>query len=193
MEKEEKRGEKHVRPLYKGGASIVMPPFPILGIDPGNFGAIVSLPDFHFWKMPIVKIGKSVQIDFLKVRDLLRDLMTVQHVFLERAVAFGMGTTSAFNYGRGFAAIEHALISHRMPYTLVEPAKWTSAMHAGTARDWKAKARSLAAVHRLYPREAQLITRNRNGKMDEGVVDALLIAGYGMRQFGGAVDPGDFY
>lgn len=178
----------------------VSPVNTVIGIDPGITGAVVALGsdgNFQYWKMPVKPAGKLVEIDFVYLRGMLRDIdgrYDGLHVYLERAVPFAMGTKSAFNYGRGFAAIEHSLQDLDIPYTLVEPGKWTKVMHAGIAKDWKAKAKSIVAVQRLFPKEARQIPKNKNGKMHEGVMDALLLAGYGQRQTNGEVgDVGDFY
>lgn len=156
----------------------------VLGIDPGLTGAIVLLEKdkFRFWEMPL---KNKIEIDFVAVRRIFQmvdDKVKLHiHVFLERAVSFGMGTKGAFNYGRGFATLEIALIDLDLPYTLVEPGKWTKVMHAGIEADLKPKAKSVIAVERLFPKFAKEIPRNRNGKFHEGIMDALLIGGYGQR------------
>lgn len=162
----------------------------VMGIDPGLSGAFVLLPvggkKMTVWKMPITKTGKVVEISYPEVSEILRNADAMAegdlHVFLERAVPFAMGTKSAFNYGRGFAALEIAIADLDIPFTLVEPGKWTKAMHAGIKGDLKPKAKSLIAVRRLFPKLVPGLSPNRNGKPHEGVVDALLIAGYGLRQ-----------
>jgi hypothetical protein len=97
-----------------------------------------------------------------------------------------MGTKGAFNYGRGFAAIEIVLQDGDFPYTLVEPQKWAKVMHAGIGKDLKPKAKSAIAVARLFPKLSKLCTFDKAGKPHDGAIDALLIAGYGLRQtYGG--------
>jgi len=164
----------------------------VVGIDPGVSGAIVVTDGkaiLEVYPMPIEKEGNDVRVDYRGVIGSLLDLTKSRslnpaqtQVFLERAVSFGMGTKSAFNYGRGFEATVIAITAYGMPYTLVEPGKWTKEMHAGISADLKPKAKSLIAVKRLYPQlVAKLPTKPKGGLMD-GPVDALLIAGYGLRQ-----------
>lgn len=158
----------------------------IFGIDPGISGAIVYLNknDFQWWKMPL---KENNEIDFMELRSTFynfEDRKIDFHVFLERAVPFAMGSKGAFNYGRGFAAVEIALLDLDLPHTLVEPGKWTKEMHAGIAADLKPKSKSLIAAQRLFPKLVQEIPANRNGKLHDGIIDALLIAGYGSRIFG---------
>lgn len=157
----------------------------IVGIDPGNTGAIVALQGnkIKSFNMPVTKIGKSTEIDFQGIQDLLAGelLYITAHFFVERAKPLAMGAKHAFNYGRGFAAIEIALLLAEVPVTYVEPTTWCKVMHEGISADFKPKVKSLVAVKRLYPKLVKQIPVNRNGKLHEGVVDALLIAGYGLR------------
>lgn len=162
----------------------------VLGIDPGLTGAFVVLDGAKalVWNMPTKKLGKGSEIVFAEVHAILHSIIATYkngvHIFLERAVSFGMGSTGAFNYGRGFAAIEIAIATLHLPVTYVEPGKWTKEMHAGLSKDWKPKAKSIIAIERLFPAIGHTLPRNTKGKLLEGPVDALLIAGYGLRQLG---------
>lgn len=174
----------------------------ILGIDPGLEGSFILYDGFVFeqWKMPTRKIGKGKEIVFKDLHAIVHSIL-VSHgrmpVYLERAVAFGMGSTGAFNYGRGFAAVEIALSVLDFPVTYVEPHKWAKEMHEGISKDLKPKAKSLVAIERLFPDLVRHLPRNTKGKLLEGPVDALLIAGYGYRKQGSAppvdIEIPDFY
>lgn len=153
----------------------------VIGIDPGLTGGWVSLKEVGFvcGSLPI----KDKDIDFdAFVKLLSHTELKESHIFLERAVSFGMGTKGAFNYGRCFAAIEIAIHIVGLPVTYVEPKKWTKVMHEGIDSNIKPKAKSLIAVQRLYPMHCKEIPKSKTGKLHEGIVDALLIAGYGRRQ-----------
>lgn len=160
----------------------------IIGIDPGQSGAFVFLKngEMTFDFMPLKGDGTK-DIDFMKVQEILNRFRsrTPAHVFLERAVPFGMPTTSAFNYGRGFAALEIAIATAGVPVTYLEPAKWSKTMHEGIAKDLKPKAKSQIAVVRLFGQYLSQIPQAKGGKYHEGVVDALLMAGYGLRSISG--------
>lgn len=170
-----------------------LPPAPtgkitVLGIDPGLSGAFVIFDgkEFASFAMPIRADGKDKRIHFGDLMHLLLELMEeydVDHAFLERAVSFGMGTKAAFNYGRGFEAITIAIGNTKLPFTLVEPKNWTKEMHAGISADLKPKVKSAVAVERLYPKLVDQLPRKK-GKLLDGPVDALLIAGYGLRKLG---------
>lgn len=159
-----------------------------LGIDPGFAGAFVLTDGDRFmkvWPMPLVVIpGGDRTIDFDGVHELLDAISMYDsvHIFLERAIPMAMGSKGAFNYGRGFAAIEIAIQLLELPTTYVEPAKWAKYMHEGLSTDLRPKAKSLMAVRRLYPRLVSVLPTNTKGALLDGPVDALLIAGYGIRR-----------
>lgn len=167
----------------------------ILAIDPGYAGAFVLFDgkNFQCSPMPLIRDGKDKAVDFQSVLTfltLMKDKVGI-HVYLERAMSMGMGSTGAFNYGRGFATIEIAIQLSNIPVTYVEPGKWTKVMHEGISKDLKPKAKSIIAVKRLYPQLIKHIPKGpKSGKMDEGVVDALLIAGFGLRQLGVSAEQG---
>jgi crossover junction endodeoxyribonuclease RuvC len=170
-----------------------------LGIDPGFSGAFVLTDGdkfFEYWRMPLVDIsgGKEKQVEFDGVHELLDDIYQKHrpHVFLERAIPMAMGSKGAFNYGRGFAALEIAIELIGMPVTYVEPSKWAKQMHEGLSADLRPKAKSLMAVKRLFPRLVEALPRNKKGALLDGPVDALLIAGYGLRRHRPAEEQ-DFY
>ena len=157
----------------------------IISIDPGKKGAIVWLnadaTDFYFEKMPLDSEGK---IDFIILRELLnRDPDEQQHIFSEKPNTMGvMGATQAFNYGVDFGLLLSVVIDSELPYTLVEPNKWTKIIHAGIDSKYKPKAKSQIAVKRLFPKFLSRIPKTKPRYYSEGVVDALLIAEYGRRQ-----------
>lgn len=155
----------------------------IVGIDPGQTGAIVFANDriFQPYRMPVMEDGS---IDFIALVRIFKKHSKIEHVYLERAVAFRMGVTSAFNYGRGFAALEHCIQAYRYPVAYVMPRTWTKKMHSGIKASLDPKEKSAIAIKRLYPHWVKMIPTNRNGKMHEGMMDAALIAGYGMRVIG---------
>lgn len=150
----------------------------IMGVDPGKEGAFVILSgeEMAFAVMPL----KEKEVDFTEVLELLRSFKP-DHVYLERAMPMAMGSKHAFNYGRDFAKLELAIKLLHLPVTYIEPAKWMKLMLQGIDLNLKPKARSRIAVERLFPAVVEQIPRNKNGKLHEGVIDALLIAEFGRR------------
>lgn len=152
----------------------------VLGIDPGLTGAFVKFDgkDFGFELMPLTP---ERRVDFDQVWEILTGFKG--HVFVERAMPMAMGAKHAFNYGKDFAAIEIAIQLCELPATYVEPSKWTKEIFQGINSDLKPKAKSLVALKRLLPKlVSQIPTTPKSKKMHEGVVDALLIAYYGLKK-----------
>lgn len=155
----------------------------IIGIDPGKEGAFVVLRNGEMTASMKMPLNQDREVDFDAVADFLGGYADhPTHVYLERAVPMAMGSKHAFNYGRDFAKLEVALHVKNIPTTYVEPNKWSKVMTEGISKELKAKIRSRLAVERLFPKEAKTIPTNKNGKMDEGIMEALLIAGYGQRK-----------
>ena len=155
----------------------------ILGIDPGLKGAIVLMdggPKLVHWPMPHDTEGR---VDWSAVHEII-DGVNPDHVFLERALAFGMGVKGAFNYGRDFKAIEIAIDLQQCPVTFVESHKWTKALHQGISNDLKPKVKSAMALKRLLPQLVAQVPVDKKGNFDEGVLDAALIAYWGRKELG---------
>lgn len=158
----------------------------ILGIDPGLKGAFVLMSEneVQFSPMPINPAG---DIDFNRIQEIL-DRTNPSMIFLERAVSFGMGITGAFNYGRGFAALEIAIGLSGRAVTYIEPKKWAKVMHNGIDSNYKPKVKSEIAIQRLFPTLCDKLPKNSKGKIPDGFIDAVLIAGFGSREMGLHID-----
>lgn len=155
----------------------------VIAIDPGLTGAIIFL-DGEKFETFLIPHHENKDVNFEEVQKILAKFSGA-HVFLERAMPLAMGAKHAFNYGRGFMVLELAVKLSGLAVTYVEPAKWVKLMHEGISKDLKPKAKSLIAVQRLFPNLIDKIPKTpKSGKMHEGVVDALLIAGYGARTLG---------
>lgn len=167
----------------------------VMGIDPGINGAFVltdGTKKFVHHAMPIVVNGKEKLIDFKAVYELLKKIEKshgLVHVFLERAVPMAMGSKGAFTYGRGFEALMIGVSWVGFPFTLVEPGRWAKEMHEGISGDLKPKAKSLLAVKRLYPSLVRFLPTRPKGGLHDGPIDALLIAGFGLRKLGMTAKP----
>lgn len=160
-----------------------------LGIDPGKSGAFVLFDGekiLKVWQMPL---KKNDDVDQEKVFGIINEALAFRRnsdkwfgVYLEKAVSFGMGTKGAFNYGRGFAALEITLNICEVEINYVEPNKWTKEMHHGISKDLKPKIKSLTALHLNHKALVKALPTDRKGKLLDGPVDALLIAIYGYKQ-----------
>lgn len=195
--KGEKREEKGVkrekyRPYSRNAkeTSLTSPSSSVLGIDPGLAGYFVVTDGIYLEHQPMV-VTVEKRIDFTRTWSYL-DSCLKKHwklrIYLERAVPMAMGAKGAFSYGRNFEALVLAIERLGLPFTLVEPGKWTKEMHQGISSDLKPKAKSLIAVQRLFPQLVGMLPTKPKGGLHDGAVDALLIAGYGLRQLQGRDD-----
>lgn len=164
----------------------------VLGVDPGNSGAIALLADEQpagFIDMPTVpRETKGNEINGKALCAALRGVL--QHhpgahvlAIMERVNAMPvvggkdgkrrpMGTSSAFNFGESFGCVKTALASQNIAYCLVQPAKWKG--YYGLVGGDKEAGRRLAIE--IYPEAAHDLQRVK----DQGRADALLIARWGV-------------
>jgi len=171
-----------------------------IGIDPGKDGGIAYINTLtgEVGKTGIPKIGDEVDLN--KYCDYLRALTKgSHHVILENVHSiFGASAKSNFSFGKNNGHIEGFLVALGAKYTLVTPKKWQAEMWEGvpivkintgkktTKGNIKykndTKATSLKAVKRLFP-QIDLRKTTRSTKPHDGIVDALLLAEYGKRNF----------
>lgn len=145
----------------------------IAAIDPGNTGALALLGcqgSFRVYDCPL----KDKQIDPEATIHLMRSITPIDVVVIERSVAFGMGRTSAFNYGCNFATWITASHAIGKSPVFVYPAQWTKDLGKEGTKD-----ASLELARTLIPQAKDVLTR----KKDNGRADALLIA-YWYQKFG---------
>lgn len=156
----------------------------IIGIDPGRDGALCSLDVLVTWTECKMRKMPDNEKDLAEV---IRELCCSGHpchVFVEKAQCMpGNGPVGMFRYGDGYGQIKGILAAMKIPYTLVHPRTWTRVMHQG-ATIGEPKMRSLETVRRLFP-QVELRRTDRCRNMDEGFIDALLIAEYGRRALSG--------
>lgn len=155
----------------------------VMAIDPGLQGAIVITDGVKLTAYPL-PIGGDKRLDYWKLSTLLDDVVSkwgALPTYLERAIPFAMGARHAFGYGVDFQSIVLAIEHHKLPVTYVEPAKWTKEMHQGVASDFKPKVKSAVAAKRLFPQLVGLLPTKPKGGMHDGMIDALLIAGWALR------------
>lgn len=150
------------------------------GIDPGLKGALAIINEsgqiVSTHRMPVRKDGL---LDHEQIFALLNTHPRAP-VYLERALAFGMGVTGAFNYGRNFGILEATIERTGRQINYVYPTVWTKLLHKGVLPDQIPKVRSLAVATDLFG--IKNLPKLRTGKAHDGIVDALLIAEFGRRQ-----------
>lgn len=160
----------------------------IIGIDPGLGGAVavldgsgrpVSVDDTpSLW----VRSGRSRRRAYdvaAMCQMLARDLEGngAVHAVIEYQQAMPrQGVRSMFSTGYGYGLWVGLLAGLAIPYTVVAPRKWQSALIMGRG---DRKALSVVTASRLFP--GLSIPKGRHGR-----ADALLLAEYGRRLVSGA-------
>ena len=167
-----------------------------IGIDNGAKGAIVvidgKMQPVAVEPMPVINVGvmrrgkkgtKNV-LDMRRVVDILREARDSSdgdvYAVLEHAQVFpGEGRITAFTAGRGYGALEMALVSLGIPYEIARPRAWQKAILSGI-EGGDTKARSVLKCRREFPTID--LTPGRRRKPMDGVADAACMALHALRQ-----------
>tara|TARA_R110002020_G_scaffold194133_1_gene394712 strand:+ start:527 stop:1051 length:525 start_codon:yes stop_codon:yes gene_type:complete len=171
-----------------------------IGIDNGAKGAIVVIDGkrraVQVEPMPVINVGVTRKgkrgtkniLDMVRVLSILAEAKRKSKgdifAVLEHAQVFpGEGRSTAFTAGRGYGALEMALVSLSIPYEIVRPRKWQSEVLKGI-EGADSKARSVLKCRRVFP-DIDLTPGRRRKPMD-GIADAACMALYAERIGGGA-------
>lgn len=165
----------------------------VLGIDPGSEGSLVALSlvnnSAKAWQF------RPERIDGFPVAN----LMWITQAFKSPPLCFveklhgrvaqpGKWTGDNFKLGAISGGIISALRAYGWDLRLVPPQTWQRAMHDGYGLPGEGpKERSLAAYRRLFPHDP--LPRSRYGNLDHNMVDAMLIAAYGVVELGEEIRP----
>jgi len=151
----------------------------ILGIDPGAGGALAFYcgDELLIYDMPVfaVKKGKTIRnrVDFRGVVNLI-DMWKPDYAFIENVSAqFGNGAAAAFSFGRACEAVENAVITCDVPFTMVTSQSWKKALECPAEKDG-----SRMRANQLMPSFAH----NWPLKKHDGRAEAAMIAYYGMEK-----------
>jgi len=159
-----------------------------IGIDPGKTGGIVVLDSgaFIIDKMETPTIGNEYDLQAMREILIKHQDSTVTIENINGHVA--KGRTTAFVMGKGVGIWLGLLAGIGVAHTLVSPQDWQKQMWKGVPVQKKSsgkkdtKAMSLIAAQRLFP-NADLRKSEKAEKPHDGIVDALLLAEYGRRQW----------
>lgn len=148
----------------------------ILGIDVGMNGALAFYDgtELIIYDMPTFERNKTNRVNALEVSRII-ELQKPDHAFIEQVNAFGMGATSAYNFGWSCGIIEGVIASLKVPFTYVTPQKWKKVMDCP-----KDKNSARMRASQLLPEHAH----NWDLKKHDGRAEAALIALYGYQNGG---------
>lgn len=164
----------------------------ILGVDPGKTGGFALVNEKRLIEESFMtpRIGKD--LDLGTMRDKLKEIQDnhfVDMVFIERVTSMPkQGVASMFSFGRAFGMAEGILKALDFPIEYVTPREWTRNLQKGMKQDESAKIRSQKLIKRLYRQtELNKITTMYRGepRLRDGLIDAVLIAEFGLRALGG--------
>lgn len=153
-----------------------------VGIDGGISGAIVGLQDGKILFKEVMPIMPSDNgrntYDIGKIADIFEKYPD-SLVILEKAHPTPiMGKSAMFLWGSLWGIMNTILIMSKTPYHVVAAKSWQASLFRDMGgSDTKVKAKLVA--ERLYPGE----DLTHNGKYNSGIIDALLLAHYGERNF----------
>ena len=151
-----------------------------IGVDVGLFGGCAVLtPDGpHVYDTPIITDGTKHQYNIPEMVALLRPFAGEAYAAVEAVHSMPkQGIASAFGFGRGLGLWEGILTALNIRFDKIPPQRWQKVMLDGMPRD---KSSSILRAQQLFPSVA--LTR----KKDHVRSDALLLAEYLKRQYGGA-------
>lgn len=152
----------------------------VIGVDPGNGGAIALLVDGKLETvvdMPVVEIqrGKTMkrQVSAQALVGIIKE-MNPTHAAVEKVASMpNQGVSSMFAFGRSAGVIEGVLAALEVPVSYVQPAVWARTMNKGYGKD--------ASRHRameLHPDKQELFKLVKH----DGRAEAVLIAMWGAKQ-----------
>lgn len=156
----------------------------IIGIDPGNDGAIAlfDTADHSLYVYEIQAVaaarGRGREIVWVDVAEQFDMVFgAADHCFFELVGAMPkQGSSSNFKFGTAYGGLRAIVAVYALPMTLVTPARWKMTM--GITSDKKG---SVARAVELFPANQKTFFGPRGGPLD-GPAEAALLAYYGAQQ-----------
>lgn len=153
----------------------------ILAVDPGLSGGLA----IRTGALGVITEAMPVCAGEIDLAGLTRWLRahadSIDMAYVEKVHSMpAQGVSSSFKFGDGFGSVKGILTVLGIPFELVTPQKWMKVMHAGVSPELGSKERSQLACSRIFP-GLDLRESPRCRKPHEGMVEALLLAEFGMR------------
>jgi hypothetical protein len=165
------------------------------GADPGKDGAIVIIDSNRNivakTVMPVIFMGKGGKREFdpaeldawLNAEIVGTELHDDIHFVIEKSQVYPkQGGVSNHSTGMGDMLLWSMMVSHWVSFERIPPQHWQKVMFAGIAPG-NPKKRALIKAKQLFPNEKFYAT-DRCRKAHDGLVDAALLAVYGMMTYG---------
>jgi hypothetical protein len=153
----------------------------VVGIDPGKNGAFCTMDTTRkILSLHVMPTVNQKVYNLKEVSNLFQTLgMRADHVFIEKVSAIqGASSKAAFNFGYGFGLLEGMLAALKIPYSFARPKEWQAYAHKNIEGK-NAKGKSLLAAQMRFP-DNDFLATPRSKKPHDGLIDAALIAEYGL-------------
>ena len=157
------------------------------GLDPGLSGAIAVIEGSKVVTciMPTIPLGKKRVLDNLTLSNFFMgyDPANCYAILEEQHAMPKQGVTSMFSIGYGFGTLKQCLVDFGIPHEVVRAQIWQKEFGI-SGRKGNTKAQALQICQNLFP-GLNLLATERSKKPHEGIVDAVLIAEFAKRRYGG--------
>jgi len=144
----------------------------ILGIDVGMNGALALYDgkELIIHDMPTNERNKTRRIDCNMLKRIVLSMGPIDMAYIEQVNAFGMGASSAYNFGWSCGTVEAVISGCGVPFSYVTPMVWKKKMDCPKDKNAaRTRASQLLPVHSF----------NWDLKKHDGRAEASLIALYG--------------
>lgn len=139
----------------------------IIGIDPGQKGAIVAATH----KMELEDFYDFTGLQMRDIIPILRSYGPNVRVFIEEPIMMpGQNVKAVATRFKDYGMLLGALETLCLEFFTINPRTWTSSLHKGFKGDSKNKSRQVFKV--LFPKVDGVV-------LNDGIIDAALIAYYG--------------
>jgi len=165
----------------------------VVGIDPGVFGAIVALSEIntmlHYKPFPYfrqtnsrcISDGAALQLMLAEFKETLD--LTGQEIktWLEMSIPMPRQASQVTHQtGINWGLVKGILLASDWGFETLHPRVWSGHIHKGYKAD-TAKIKSTMVLSQEYPEDyKQFVSGMFNKKETEGLIDARLIATYGL-------------
>lgn len=154
----------------------------VIGLDPGQYGALVALREEEFLPFPM-PLTKNSTIDCTRIYDFLYQFRGEKvDLCIEKVHSMpGQGVSSTFKFGMNTGSAWGALVASAYGLGILGDIEWV------TPQAWKKQFNLIkqpkdAAIERMYELLGEKVELDVNKKCLQGIADAYLIARHYLSQ-----------